>query len=132
VKLLFDHNISPKVARAINELIRGDQSIAIPLRDKFPVDSTDLDWISRLGNEGGWAVVSGDRRIAKNKAEKAAWLRTDLVGFFLEPALAQLEPREQTWRLIRWLPIIEQQLAIIGGPALFALPVNVTSRLKQL
>lgn len=132
MKLLFDHNISPKVARSINELVRDDQSVAVSLRDKFPIDTTDLAWITQLGTEGGWAVVSGDRRITKNKAEKAAWLRTDLVGFFLEPALARLEPREQTWRLIRWLPLIEQQLAIIGGPALFALPVNVTSRLKQL
>ena len=76
--------------------------------------------------------MSGDRAITRNRAEKAAWLQTDLVGFFLEPALASLPPLEQTWRLIRWLPVIEQQLSLVRGPALFALPINVTSRLKYL
>lgn len=131
MKLLFDHNISPRVARAINELIR-EQSTAVALRDKFPPDASDVDWIDTLGREGGWAVVSGDRAITRNRAEKAAWLQTDLVGFFLEPALASLPPLEQTWRLIRWLPVIEQQLSLVRGPALFALPINVTSRLKYL
>jgi hypothetical protein len=132
LKLLFDHNISPRVARAINELIKDEGSLAIPLRDKFSADATDLEWVSQLGAEGGWGVVSGDRNIARNRAEKAAWMQTDLVGFFLEPALASLNPREQTSRLILWLPLIEQQLDLIGGPALFALPIRSTSRMRQL
>jgi hypothetical protein len=132
VKLLFDQNLSPKVARAINELIRDDRSQAIPLRDKFSMDTADTVWIAELGKEAGWAVISGDRAITKNKAERAAWLETDLVGFFLEPAFASLDPMQQTWRLIRWLPTLEKQLTIIHGPALFALPINSTSRLRQL
>lgn len=132
MKLLFDHNISPKVARAINELVKDAGSQAVPLRDKFKHNTTDLEWISQLGQEGGWGVVSGDSAIAKNRAEKAAWMQTDLVGFFLEPALASLEPVAQTSRLLLWLPVIEQQMTIIGGPALFALPIRATSRLRQL
>jgi hypothetical protein len=131
VKLLFDHNVSPKVARAIHELIKGD-SEAAALRDKFPQDTADIDWINQLGQERGWAVVSGDRRITKNKAERAAWLQTDLVGFFMEPSLTALDPWQQTARLIFWLPLMQAQLKLISGPALFSLPLKATSRLKQL
>ena len=132
MKLLFDHNISPRVARAINELIKDSGSLAVPLRDKFSMSTTDEDWIDRLGKEGGWAVISGDRTIAKNRAQRAAWQQTDLVGFFMEPALARLDPLLQTSRLILWLPAIEQQLSLISGPALFFLPVRATSRLRQV
>jgi hypothetical protein len=132
LKLLFDNNISPKVARAIHELIKDSGSSAIPLRDKFPPDITDIAWIMRLGEEGGWSIVSGDRAITRNRAERAAWLQTDLVGFFLEPALASLDPLAQSARLIMWLPVIERQIALISGPALFALPIRPTSRLRQI
>jgi hypothetical protein len=100
VKLLFDHNISPRVPRAINELIKGTGAEAVALRDRFPPQSADIEWIGRLGAEGGWAVISGDRGIARYRAERVAWLQTDLIGFFLEPALASLDPLAQTARLI--------------------------------
>lgn len=131
MKLLFDNNVSPKVARAINELLR-EQSSAVALRDKFPPNTPDEAWIAALGSEGGWAVVSGDRAITKNRAQRAAWLQTDLVGFFMEPALEKLDPLSQTARLISWLPTLEQQLKLLSGPALFALPIRSSSRLRQI
>jgi hypothetical protein len=131
LKLLFDNNVSPKVARAINELI-APHAAAIPLRDKFPQSAKDIEWIAALGREGGWSVVSGDLAITKNKAEKAAWLQTDLIGFFMEPAMARLTPIEQTARLLLRLPLIEAQLRLISGPALFSLPIGNSSKLRQL
>ena len=131
MKLLFDNNVSPKVARAINELI-SPNSVAVPLRDKFPQSAKDIDWIAALGREGGWSVVSGDLRITKNKAEKAAWLQTDLIGFFMEPAMARLSPVEQAARLLLRLRVIEAQVALILGPALFTLPIGNSTKLRQL
>lgn len=131
MKLLFDNNVSPKVARAIGELLDGDD-VAVPLRDKFPMSAKDIDWITSLGAEGGWSVISGDLRITKNKGERLAWLTTDLVGFFMEPALARLSPREQAARLLLKLPAIEAQINLISGPALFSLQIGNNSRLKQI
>lgn len=131
MKLLFDNNVSPKVARASAQLLdQGD--VSIPLRDKFPNHPKDIEWISELGSEGGWGVISADLRITKNKAERQAWLRTDLVGFFMAPALAELPPLEQTARLLLKLPTIEAQLRLISGPALFALPIGNQSKLRQI
>ncbi|MGN6100593.1 MAG: hypothetical protein ACTHOR_05525 [Devosia sp.] len=132
MKLLLDNNLSPKVTRAIHELIKGEGSQAVALRDRFEAETPDIEWISALGREGGWAVISGDQQITRNRAERAAWLQTTLVGFFLEPALARLDPLPQTARLILWLPVLERQLGLIRGPALFALPLRSTSRLRQL
>ncbi len=115
----------------MGHLLDGDD-IAIPLRDKFAMSARDIDWISALGAEGGWSVISGDLRITKNRVERQAWLSTDLVGFFMEPALARLTPREQTARLLLKLPAIEAQISLISGPALFSLQIGNNSRLKQI
>lgn len=125
MKILTDHNISPKVARALNALVEDPQgSIVIALRDKFDPSTPDIDWIAVLGQEGGWSVISGDLRIQKNKAERAAWMQTDLVGYFLEPALAALPPVEQTARLLMRLKTIESQSQIVRGPAMFSIPIR--------
>lgn len=131
MKLLFDHNISPRVARAIHALL-SDGGEAAAMRDKFDPSTPDIEWITAIDLEGGWSVISGDQRITKNRAERAAWMQTSLVGFFLEPALLKLDPLQQTARLIYWLPVLERQLALIKGPALFALPLRSTSRLRQI
>jgi hypothetical protein len=131
VKLLFDNNISPRVPRAINELLASG-SQAVPLRARFAANTSDIDWIEAIGAEGGWSVVSGDLRITKNRAERAAWMQTDLIGFFMEPALLKLDPLQQTSRLLLWLPVLERQLSLIRGPALFSLPLRSSSKLRQL
>ena len=132
MRLLFDNNISPRVPRAINALISGEGSEAIPLRDKFPANTPDIDWIESIGNEGGWSVISGDQRITKNRAERAAWMQTTLIGFFMESGLLKLDPVQQTARLLLWLPVLQRQLALVRGPALFALPLRSSSKLRQL
>ena len=132
MKLLFDNNLSPRVARAINELLKGEGGQAAALRDKFDAATPDIEWITALAEEGGWSVVSGDQRITKNRAERAAWMKTSLVGFFLEPALLALDPISQTSRLLLWVPVLERQLSVIKGPALFALPLRSTSKLRQI
>lgn len=69
-------------------------------------------------------VISGDLRIQKNKVERAAWMQTDLIGYFLEPAVAALPPIEQTARLLMRLQTIESQSQLVRGPAMFSIPIR--------
>jgi predicted nuclease of predicted toxin-antitoxin system len=55
LKLLLDHNLSPRLAKALDTLFVAHEIIA--LRDKFLADVTDVDWITALDREGGWAVA---------------------------------------------------------------------------
>ena len=125
MKILTDHNISPKVAKALNALVEDHQgSRVVALRDRFPINTSDVDWIGALGREGGWSVLSGDLHIQRNKAERAAWMQTDLIGYFLEPGLAALAPVEQTARLLMRLATIEAQSRMMRGPAMFSIPIR--------
>jgi hypothetical protein len=48
----------------------------------FAGDTPDVEWITRLGVDpvSDWIVISGDHRIRKNKAERAAWIATGTAG----------------------------------------------------
>jgi hypothetical protein len=133
VKVLTDHNISPKVARALNALVEdGRGACVVSLREKFAPSAPDVEWIAELGREGGWSVISADLRIYKNRVERAAWMQTDLIGYFLEPGLATLRPVEQAARLLLRLEAIETQSRLIRGPAMFAIPLRNSSALRQV
>jgi hypothetical protein len=56
---------------------KGDQ--VIPLTDRFPANTEDRVWMDALGDEGGWVVISADRRIHRNKIEREAWRRSGLI-----------------------------------------------------
>jgi predicted nuclease of predicted toxin-antitoxin system len=45
MKCVFDNNLPPKLARALNEL-EGEQGIeVVHLRDQFPENTDDITWI---------------------------------------------------------------------------------------
>lgn len=67
MRFLFDNNLSPLIARAIAVLAEPDGHRVEHLRDRGHGAAPDEEWITRLGEEGGWTIVPGDRRIATNR-----------------------------------------------------------------
>ncbi len=133
MKLLVDNNIAPNVAEAINVLVEPEGHRVIALRSKFGRgDIPDIEWIKSLSQEGGWTVLSGDIRIAKRKAEKEAWRGSKLKGFFFAPGWASYGNVERSWRLLRWWPKIVEAEELVAPGAIFQLPVNASSKLRQL
>jgi hypothetical protein len=86
VKVLFDHNLSPRLARALQAFFDGQHEISA-LHDKFSPSTTDIALFEELSREGVWIFISGDRRIFRNKAERTAFRESRLIGMFLCPAL---------------------------------------------
>src|SRR3546814_4312271 len=73
--------------------------------------------------EGGWSVLSGDRRIAKQKPSRELFLRAGLIGFFPLPAVMQLKLHGMTARiLLAWPAITIMSETIAQG--CFELPVK--------
>jgi predicted nuclease of predicted toxin-antitoxin system len=51
----FDNDISFRIVRALKELVHGAELVA--LRDVYPVDAKDSQWIPEAGTNG-WVVIS--------------------------------------------------------------------------
>jgi hypothetical protein len=127
LKLLLDHNLSPRLAKALAVLFVDHEIVA--LRDKFPQDATDIDWIAALDREGGWAVLTKDLRIRQRPHERAALDRSRIVYFFLAGAWMKCTVEETAARLIRLIPKMAAQTDL-ADRGRFELPINAGSKLR--
>lgn len=130
MNVLIDNNVSPRIARALNALFTPEHQI-IALRDRFAPEMPDKDWILALSGAGRWIVISGDRRITKNKAEYHAFRNSRLVGFFLAPALYKAKVIKQAERILALWDRIETLSATVEGGAMFELQIK-SNLVRQL
>jgi len=130
VKVLIDNNISPRIARALNELLSPDHEV-VALRTKFAADTSDKDWISALSTEGRWVVISGDRRITRNNAEYSTFRSSNLIGFFLARGLYKAKVIKQMERMLALWENMETLANTVAGGAMFELQMK-SSRISQL
>ena len=77
MKVMVDENLPPAMAKALAALFAGKHEV-VHLREKFGAAVKDTEWIGALNAEGHWVIISGDRRIAKNKAEQQAFKSSKL------------------------------------------------------
>ena len=122
MKFLFDNCLPPNIARALSEL---DPNHRIEhLRDRFPQDIEDPEWIRQLADEGDWVIVSADTRIPKNPQNRQAWRQSGLTGFFFLKAWTNHPFWEQAWRAVRWWPDITRTADTVQPGVGFWVPVN--------
>jgi len=129
VKVVFDENLSPALARALHALFAGEHEVA-HLREKFGPRVDDADWISVLSAEGRWVIISGDAKITKRKAEQAAFRNSRLIGFFMAPALNGAKVTRQMQRLLALWDDIEIIAERVAGGAMYELPIS--GKIRQL
>lgn len=131
VKVLFDHNMPPSVARALHALIKDQGHASYALRDKFSVDIKDIELFTALGAERDWVVISKDVANASRKPERAAILRSGVLGIYLAPAVQKARIHEQAATIIwQWERILNQRANNENG--LFLLPVNKGSKFRAI
>lgn len=123
IKVLFDHNMPPALAYGLNEIIKLDGHLAIPLRAKFPTSISDIEYFEILGKERNWIIVSKDLQNSRKKAEKSAILRNKITAFYLSPSLQKKKINEQAAVILwHWDKMLVQLSLTDRG--LFQLPEN--------
>ncbi|MEZ0495985.1 hypothetical protein [Sphingomonas sp. IW22] len=116
MKLLVDNNLPPRLGSGLGALFDGEH-IVQHIKQKFGTGSLpDEEWIELLGREGGWCVLSGDRNIAKRKPSRALFMRSNLVGFFPQPAVMKMPLHAQAARILTvWPAMVATDLATSAG-----------------
>lgn len=128
MKFFIDNNLPPKIAKALDELCKGEHSVE-HLRSRFPAMTSDVEWIEALASEGDWVVITQDR-LRKGDQEKEAVRRSGLVVFVLDKQWAKLTFWEKAHRLVQWWPpIIDQSEKVFGGAA-FRVPLRISGKGK--
>ena len=128
VKVLFDHNMPPSIARTLHEITSLDGHEAYALREIFSPKIHDISYFSKLGRD--WIVISKDLANHRKKAERAAILRNRIVAFYLAPSLQRKKINEQAAAILwHWDKMLAQRNNVDNG--LFQLPEN-KSRFRSL
>jgi hypothetical protein len=121
MRFFFDNCISPKLAAALHALVEPQDSVE-HLRGKFTADTPDTEWITSLGEEGGWIIVSGDLRIRKRPREREVLRAAKLTAFFM----AETFVNQPAWEQVRWMidkwPLIADMAGRVAPGAAFMVP----------
>ena len=129
MRVLFDENLAPALASSLNELFKGQHEI-VALRRRFGAGVTDVEWIMALSEEGRWIIISGDRRITKNRSEYNVFRSSKLIGFFMSAGVYKSPITRQAVRLLTlWDDICMLSERVEGG-AMFEIPT--TAKIRQL
>jgi len=129
LRFFFDNCLAPRISRAIAAL--DHEHRVVHLSERFPRDTPDASWISSLGREREWVIISGDLRISRSKAELEAWKESGLTAFFLASGWGQMSLWDTAWRIVKWWPLIVRQAQSVRAGAGFVVPVT-GSRFQQL
>ena len=125
MRFYFDRTRSPHLARSAGEILIFLGHQFGHSRGRYPdLDPGDIAWMSALGSEGEWVVVTGDDAIRRNPAERQAWREMRLTTFFLQSVWMHTRMEEQAWWLLRWLP----RLITIAGSEVIGTGLSVPLR----
>jgi len=123
LKFLLDNNLSPYLAKALNDLSKLEEVEVRHLKELFDPDISDNEWISELSIRGGWATLTYDRRI---RIEINAWHESNLIFVFLPSKFANYDFWNQVWRIMKiWPEIIKKTKKAKPGTG-FKLNTNCT------
>lgn len=104
MKFFFDTSISIRIVRALKIIVEHQKIEIIHLNERFDQSSVpDVEWLTQLGKEGEWIIISADPRISRGKAERVAWQESGLTAFFFSDGWSSRAIYEQASDLIhRW------------------------------
>jgi hypothetical protein len=112
LNFLFDANMPPQLwtagvaAFSHARFQAGQIGEVVHLRTKFRPDAPDIEWITALGQEGGWTIISRDGFRKKNGAEREVLRRYGLSVFVLQSSWASRPYWELSAQFIAWWPRI--------------------------
>ncbi len=126
MKLALDENLPPSVAQAVHALLHPENGLAISIPERFGRGFTDTGWMTALGEEDGWAVVTADRKLRTRPHEKRALLDAGLIVFVLAPGWNQEPYWPKAAGIIRWMPSMIAAVTAFKPPALLSIPHTFT------
>ena len=112
MRFFVDNCISEHLVGALRalepNLRKGGQWDIAHLREKFRPETSDEVWLSTLGSEENWTVISGDIRITRG-GERKVWQESGLTAFFFAGKYANKNIWTQVMHFLYWWPKIKRE-----------------------
>ena len=108
---IFDENLPPKLARALNELEGSNGIKVLHLREMFPPSTKDIEWIKELAIIDNCFIITKDRNIKRNPHEYLAWQESNLSIVFMKKSWKDQKSWNMSWKLIKRWEEIKQKVS---------------------
>lgn len=128
MKLALDENLPPSLAGAVDALLGPYHGQAISIPQRFGAGVADLAWIAALRDQGGWAVLTVDRKLRTRPHEREALGQSGLIVFVLAHGWNQEPYWPKAAGVVRWLPSMIEAASDVTPPALMEIPHRWTPR----
>ena len=118
MKFFFDNNLSPHFARSFAALSVHEEDVqaVAHLRDAFPGNTPDTEWLAALSDGGDkWNVISGDKFKKDKRAEREAIRRAGHTVYVLDPQWSEKQYWDKAARLTLWWPLILAHARLTAG-----------------
>ncbi len=126
MKLLADEHVSTRLVAALKHVLWGGIDLA-HVKDRHGPGTPDEAWLSAWINDGGDAVLSGDRRFMTRAATVERIRRARIAAFALEPPWQKWPlHRQAALILAHWDSVLDQIQA--GGGSTWKVPSKLTVR----
>lgn len=137
MKVFFDNCTPPVFASTLHGFIQHEGHCAFHIRDVPGLPkgrhSTDLEWIDLLRQAPErWMFITGDRRLVKNPAERAALRSAGLHGFILASGYQKTPPNQIASLLIWKWPELLQVTDLLSAPTMHEIAIQRSTKLRQL
>ncbi|MEW9308061.1 MULTISPECIES: hypothetical protein [Labrys] len=134
---MFDNCTSPVLASTLDGYITHLGHRAFHIKDVPGLpggrNAKDVDWINHLRSSPEvWIFVTGDSRVLKNPAERAALRSAGLHGFVLAPAYQKSPSHLIASTIVLKWPELEQFTKLVAAPSMFEIPIGKNTKLKQI
>jgi hypothetical protein len=103
LRFFFDNNLALKLAKGLN-IFASPAHTVVHLKDKFPANTEDAQWMKELAAEEDWIVVTADVRIGKNPHEVKAWKEAGHTIFFLKSGWTDMAFWVQAYKFTKCFP----------------------------
>lgn len=136
MKVIFDACLSRHLAKALDYLMQhyaeeGREYVITSVKEKFGRnDLPDTELLGKLGAEGGWVLMSGDRNIRRRPHELKAFQDAGLVGFFLGATITQRPVQKQMAHLLELWSDIEAKAVKAKPGSMYR--INTTSKIDAI
>lgn len=85
---------------------------------------SDAPWVKRFAAAGGTVIISGDKKMRSNTAEREALVEAGMIVFFFDPAWNNMPFCDKCAMLLRWWPTLLQTAATAASPSFWRVPAT--------
>ncbi len=101
MKFFFDNGFPPPLPPAINALCKDEHYVA-HLREHYPANTPDDEWITDLSIDGNWVIITKDNRISRNPV----WKTANVTTIFITKGLQNAAFWDMAWKIIKAWPLV--------------------------